>query len=65
MYAAHMVAYLGYVLSYPSARNCMLVAITAVALCGRAMVEERFLQGDSRYREYLDRVPWRFVPFVC
>jgi protein-S-isoprenylcysteine O-methyltransferase Ste14 len=64
MYAAHMVGYLGYVLSYPSARNCLIVAVTAVALCGRAVVEERLLGRDPRYREYLDRIQWRFVPFV-
>ena len=30
----------------------------------RARVEERFLSGDPVYREYMQRVRWRFVPYV-
>ena len=40
------------------------MAATLVALNARAIVEERFLARDSLYRDYLERTPWRFVPYV-
>jgi len=64
MYAGYSLSYLGYVLSYPSARNCLITAVTLVALNGRAVVEERFLARSPFYRDYLRRVPWRLVPYV-
>jgi protein-S-isoprenylcysteine O-methyltransferase Ste14/uncharacterized membrane protein (UPF0127 family) len=64
MYAGYLLGYLGYVTSYPSLRNCLLLGVTLVALNARAVVEERFLAAEPVYGEYLRRVPWRFVPHV-
>jgi protein-S-isoprenylcysteine O-methyltransferase Ste14/uncharacterized membrane protein (UPF0127 family) len=64
MYVAHVLAYVGYTLSYPSPRNVVIAAVTTAALVGRAVVEERLLVTDPAYRSYLDRIRWRFVPFV-
>jgi protein-S-isoprenylcysteine O-methyltransferase Ste14/uncharacterized membrane protein (UPF0127 family) len=64
MYAAYMLSYVGYVLTCPTLRNAVLMAATLVALNARAIVEERFLARDSLYRDYLERTPWRFVPYV-
>jgi len=64
MYAAYIVTYVGYVASYPTLRNCVITAATIAMLNARALAEERFLQRDSVYEEYLDRVRWRFVPYV-
>jgi protein-S-isoprenylcysteine O-methyltransferase Ste14/uncharacterized membrane protein (UPF0127 family) len=63
-YAGYLLGYAGYLLCYPSPQNAMLVAGTLVALVGRALVEERFLQRDPRYCDYLLVTPWRFVPYV-
>ena len=63
-YAAYIVTYLGYLASFPSLRNGLIVLGTITALNMRAMVEERFLRQDSAYEAYCRRVPWRFVPYV-
>ncbi len=65
MYAAYLVSYLGYVLSYPSGRNALIAGATLVALSARAVVEERLLAAhDPAYGAYLRRTRWRFVPYV-
>src|SRR5262249_32721766 len=64
MYAGYLIGYVGYALSYPSARNALLVAMTLLALNARAVVEERFLARDPLYRQYLLRTHWRFVPYL-
>jgi protein-S-isoprenylcysteine O-methyltransferase Ste14/uncharacterized membrane protein (UPF0127 family) len=63
-YAGYLLGYVGYLLCYPSPVNAALVAGTLVALLTRAVVEERFLQRDPRYCDYLLATPWRFVPYV-
>jgi protein-S-isoprenylcysteine O-methyltransferase Ste14/uncharacterized membrane protein (UPF0127 family) len=62
MYAAHTLQYLGYLLSYPSIRNVLVVAVTVSALAVRAIREEAFLRDDPSYRAYLRRTRWRFLP---
>jgi len=64
MYSAHMIAYFGYALSYPSSRNIVVVAAVVLALNMRAIFEERLLGHDPRYRDYLHRTHWRFLPYV-
>jgi protein-S-isoprenylcysteine O-methyltransferase Ste14 len=64
MYAAYMLSYVGYAITFPSPRNIVITAATLLALHVRAVREERFLAGDPRYREYLARVRWRFVPYL-
>ena len=64
MYAAYLLSYAGYVLSFPIPRNLLIVALTVLALNARAVVEEQFLARDAAYRDYLDRVRWRFVPYL-
>ena len=64
MYAAHMIAYLGYTLSYPSSRNILVAAAVVVALNMRAVFEERLLERDPLYRTYLRGTHWRFLPYV-
>src|SRR5438093_1231459 len=64
MYGAHLLGCLGYVLTYPSAANVLIAFATLLALIARAVVEERILARDPAYREYLERLPWRFFPYV-
>ncbi len=64
MYGAHLLGYLGYVLTYPSAANILIVVATLLALIARAVAEERILARDPAYRNYLERLPWRFFPYV-
>lgn len=64
MYVAHLVAYLGYVISYPSVRNVAIALVTATVLNVRAGFEERLLARDPSYADYLRRVAWRFLPRI-
>ncbi len=64
MYGAHLLGYLGYALTYPSAANILIVVATLLALIARAVAEERLLARDPAYRTYLERLPWRFFPYV-
>jgi protein-S-isoprenylcysteine O-methyltransferase Ste14/uncharacterized membrane protein (UPF0127 family) len=63
-YAGYLLGYVGYVLCYPTTRNTLLVVATLLALNARAIVEERFLQRDPSYGDYLRGTRWRFVPYV-
>jgi len=64
MYTAHLLGYLGYVLTYPSAANVAIAIASALALNARAVAEERILGRDPAYREYLGRLRWRFFPHL-
>jgi protein-S-isoprenylcysteine O-methyltransferase Ste14/uncharacterized membrane protein (UPF0127 family) len=64
MYAAYLVSYVGYVLTYPSWRNVLLTGGTGAALYARAVAEERLLTQDPGYRDYLGATRWRFFPYV-
>jgi protein-S-isoprenylcysteine O-methyltransferase Ste14/uncharacterized membrane protein (UPF0127 family) len=63
-YAGYLLGYLGYAISYPTARNVVLAVATLLALNARAIIEERFLAQDPGYRDYLNGTRWRFVPYL-
>ena len=65
MYAAYSVTYAGYVATYPSAANALILALTVAAFAARAHAEERLLSEDAAYRAYRERVRWRFLPGLC
>ena len=64
IYAGYVLCGLGYIASFPTARNACLLAVSSAAFVVRARVEEQLLSGDARYRRYAQRVPWRFVPWL-
>jgi len=64
LYTAHLVSYVGYAISNPSAFNLGIFATTMVALNMRAVFEERLLARDPIYSDYTRRVPWRFLPHL-
>jgi protein-S-isoprenylcysteine O-methyltransferase Ste14/uncharacterized membrane protein (UPF0127 family) len=63
-YAGYLLGYLGYVISYPTPSNGVIAFGTLLALNARAIIEERFLARDPRYRDYLNGTRWRFVPYL-
>ena len=65
LYAAYVLTYVGYLLSYPRALNVVMVAVTVAVLYARAVAEERLLQDDPDYRAYRERTPWRFLPGIA
>jgi protein-S-isoprenylcysteine O-methyltransferase Ste14 len=62
LYAAYMLAQLGYLLQSVSKWNVLIVILTWTCQIGRAIAEERFLGGTAVYRAYRVRVRWRLVP---
>jgi protein-S-isoprenylcysteine O-methyltransferase Ste14 len=64
LYAAYLVTYVGYLLSYPRLLNVAVVAVTTAVMIARALAEERLLAADPDYRAYRERTRWRFLPGV-
>jgi protein-S-isoprenylcysteine O-methyltransferase Ste14 len=62
IYSGYVVTHIAFFLAHPSGWNAVLVVMADVALVLRALVEERVLDGDDRYRAYCQRVGWHFVP---
>jgi len=62
LYAAYMLAQLGYLLQSVSTWNVVIVILSCVCQIGRAIAEERFLGRTSVYRAYKVRVHWRLLP---
>jgi protein-S-isoprenylcysteine O-methyltransferase Ste14 len=65
LYAAYLITYVGYLLSYPRLVNVLIVAVTTVVMVARAVAEERLLADDPEYRAYRERTRWRFVPGIA
>jgi hypothetical protein len=51
-------------MAHPSPWNLAVLTIADLALVVRALLEERVLGGDERYRTYCARVAWHLVPGV-
>lgn len=64
LYAAYLVTYVGYLLSYPRLLNVAVVAVTTAVMVARALAEEHLLAADPEYRAYRERTRWRFLPGV-
>ena len=64
LYASYFVTLSGYVLMNTTLQNLAIYAVTMVLLLIRLFREERHLVLDSSYREYMQRVNYRVIPFV-
>ncbi len=53
---------IGYAMSYPSARNVLLIVVTLPFMVWRIEQEERHLRDDPEYCSYERRVRYRLVP---
>ena len=62
MAAAFVVIAAGYLLVHASALNAALLGAAGVLAVATALLEERLLMRDDRYRQYAAVVRWRFVP---
>jgi protein-S-isoprenylcysteine O-methyltransferase Ste14 len=62
IYSGYVLTHVAFFLAHPSGWNAVLVVTADVALVFRALVEERVLDTDARYRAYCQRVGWHFVP---
>jgi len=64
MYASDILLRVGYVVSHLSMFTLGLLAVSTGAYMYRALLEERFLERDPEYRQYEERVPYRFIPGI-
>src|SRR5262249_54851734 len=64
IYSGYLVTHAAFLLAHPHVWNVLLVLSSDVALIVRALLEERVLDHDERYRAYCQRVGWHFVPGV-
>ena len=64
LYASYFLTLSGYVLMNTSPQNLAIYATTMVLLLIRVFREEKHLELDSSYRDYMHRVNYRVIPFV-
>jgi protein-S-isoprenylcysteine O-methyltransferase Ste14 len=64
IYSGYIVTHIAFVMAHPSPWNLAVLTIADLALVVRALLEERVLGGDERYRTYCARVAWHLVPGV-
>jgi protein-S-isoprenylcysteine O-methyltransferase Ste14 len=62
LYAAELLALLGFVMANPTVWNALLWMVECALQLFRARAEEKFLSADPTYRAYSDRVRYRLVP---
>ena len=61
-YTAYMLVDAVYVTQSPTPRNIAVLLAGMLLFSWRAVLEERLLSGDPVYRDYMQRVRWRFLP---
>lgn len=64
LYASYFLTLSGYVLMNTTLQNLAIYAVTMVLLLIRVFREEKHLELDSSYRDYMHRVNYRVIPFV-
>lgn len=64
IYVGYLLSYVAFCIANPTVANLAIVLITDAALVVRALIEERTLVNDERYRTYCARVAWHFLPGV-
>ena len=62
IYLGWILLSLGYVLTYPAARNVLAVLVAFPFMLWRIEQEEELLEQDSAYAAYHRRVPFRLIP---
>ncbi len=64
MYMTDILLRAGYVVYHFTVFSAAAFVLSTACYVYRAMLEERFLSRDHVYREYMERVRFRFVPFL-
>ncbi len=62
IYAGYLITHAAFLLAYPTLWNVSIVLVADLALVVRALLEERVLARDARYRRYCREVNWHLVP---
>lgn len=64
IYASYLVAHIGFVLSFFSLFNVLVLCFNWLCQIVRIFEEERILNRDNVYLKYSQRVRWRLIPGV-
>jgi protein-S-isoprenylcysteine O-methyltransferase Ste14 len=64
IYLGYLITHIGFVIANPADWNLLILLIADVALMLRARREEWTLSADEAYRNYMQRVRWRVLPYV-
>ena len=64
MYSSEIIGFFGYMLVNFSSANIVIVISNTALMLMRINREEHFLSRNDLYRKYLERTPWRLLPFV-
>ena len=64
IYTGYLIIHIAFLVANPSSWNIAMIVIADVALVFRALLEERVLGGDERYRTYCARVGWHLLPGI-
>lgn len=64
IYASYCLTYAGYLLANTTINNLIVYILATGLLCARIFREEQHLALDPHYREYMQDVRYRLVPYV-
>lgn len=64
LYASYFLLFGGYVLAHTTMANLIVFIITMTFLCLRIFREEEHLALDPQYRNYMQKVRYRIIPYV-
>ena len=64
IYSGWLVLTIGYMLAYPTARNCGMFFLSLPFLVWRMDLEEEHLNDDPEYREYAAKIRYRLIPLI-
>ncbi len=64
MYSSEIIGFFGYMIVNFSFVNVVIVISNTALMLVRINREELFLSRNELYRKYLERTPWRLLPFV-
>ena len=64
IYTAIFVNYLAFVLDAYSPGNVLIAVLGVFWYVIKSIVEERFLAADPEYADYMQRVRWRWLPWI-
>jgi protein-S-isoprenylcysteine O-methyltransferase Ste14 len=64
MYFTDILLRFGFVVSHANLLSIVVLLVSSSCYVYRALLEERFLSRQPEYREYMQTVKYRFIPFV-
>jgi len=64
IYSGYLITHVAFLMAHPAPWNVSVILLADTALIVRALMEERVLRADAKYRQYCLRVGWHLVPGV-